>query len=196
MNIIESIRLAMRGLFANKLRSLLTMLGIIIGVGAVIALLSIGQGAQGAITEQIQGIGSNVIFIIPGSLTQGGASFGVGSLASLTEQDAEALAEPANCPDCAAVAPQITRSAQIIYRSSNTNASVMGTTPEYAFVRQVQTTEGSFFSVQEYASASRVAVLGSSVAGDLFGEESPVCLCPPPVRDSLAPQPPEVVAGL
>ena len=174
MNIIESIRLAMRGLFANKLRSLLTMLGIIIGVGAVIALLSIGQGAQGAITSQIQGIGSNVIFTIPGSLTQGGASFGMGSLASLTQQDADAIADPASCPDCAAVAPQITRNAQIIYRSSNTNASVVATTPEYAFVRQAVASEGGFFTAQEYSSASRVAVLGSSLAEDLFAEESPI----------------------
>jgi putative ABC transport system permease protein len=174
MDIVESIRLAMRGLSANKLRSGLTMLGIIIGVGAVIALLSIGQGAQKAITEQIQGIGSNLIFIIPGSLTQGGASFGLGSLASLTMEDAEAIADPANCPDVAAVAPQQTRNAQIIYRNRNTNASVVGTTPEFAFIRRLELDQGHFFDEQDLASAARVAVLGGRLAIDLFETESAV----------------------
>jgi putative ABC transport system permease protein len=174
MNILESIRLAARGLSANKMRSVLTMLGIIIGVGAVIALLSIGEGAQAAITEQIQGIGSNLIFVIPGSLTQGGASFGVGSLASLTLEDAEAIADARNCPDVAAVAPQITRSAQVIYRNRNTNTSVVGTTPEFAFVRKTEADEGDFFNTQESASSSRVAVLGARLASDLFDEMSPI----------------------
>jgi putative ABC transport system permease protein len=174
MDIIESVRLATRGLAANKLRSALTMLGIIIGVGAVIALLSIGQGVQAAITEQIQGIGSNVIFVLPGTLTQGGASFGAGTLATLTQEDAQAIADPANCPDVAAVAPQQQRSLQIIYRSRNTHASVVGTTPEYAFVRKAEPAEGQFFGDQEAASSARVAVLGAQLAVDLFDQESPV----------------------
>jgi len=174
MNLIESIRLAMRGLAANKMRSALTMLGIIIGVGAVIALLSIGQGAQAAITEQIQGIGSNLIFVIPGTFMQGGASFGLGSLASLTLDDAEAIADPANCPDVMAVAPQLTRNAQIIYRNRNANANVVGTTPDYAFVRKVELEQGHFFNAQELTSSARVAVLGASLAIDLFDAESPV----------------------
>ncbi len=174
MDMMESVRLAMRGLAANKLRAGLTMLGIIIGVGAVIALLSIGQGAQSAITEQIQGIGSNLIFVFPGSLTQAGASFGAGTLASLTLTDAEAIADPINCPDCAAVAPQQSRNAQIIYRSANTNATVVGTTPEFAFVRKMDLAEGDFFSVQESVSSQRVAVLGSRLAEDLFDVESAI----------------------
>jgi putative ABC transport system permease protein len=174
MNILESVRLAAHGLSANKLRSALTMLGIIIGVGAVVSLLSIGQGAQAAITNQIQGIGSNVIFVLPGTLTQGGASFGAGSLATLTLEDAEAIAEPANCPDVAAVAPQQQRSLQIIYRSRNTNASVVGTTPEYSFVRKAEPAEGQFFDDLAMASSARVAVLGARIATDLFDLESPV----------------------
>ncbi len=174
MNIIESIRLAMRGLSANKMRSALTMLGIIIGVGAVIALLSIGQGAEKAITEQIQGIGSNLIFVVPGSLSQGGASFGMGSLASLTLEDAEAIADPIDCPDVAAVAPQVARTAQIIYRNRNTNTTVVGTTPEFTFVRKFTVEQGSFFNGQELSSSARVAVLGSRLAEDLFELESPV----------------------
>ena len=174
MDMIESIRLATRGLSANKMRSVLTMLGIIIGVGAVIALLSIGQGAQKAITEQIQGIGSNLIVVIPGSLTQGGASFGMGTLASLTLEDAEAIANPLDCPDVAAVAPQVNRSAQIIYRNRNTNTTVMGTTPDFAFVRKSTVEQGSFFGAQELSSSARVAVLGGRLAADLFDELSPV----------------------
>ncbi|MBM4430639.1 MAG: FtsX-like permease family protein [Chloroflexi bacterium] len=174
MDILESIRLAMRGLAANKMRSVLTMLGIIIGVGAVIALLSIGQGAQKAITAQIQDIGSNLIFVFPGSLTQGGASFGAGTLASLTLEDAAAIADPFNCPDVAAVAPQISRSAQIVYRSRNANASVIGTTPEFLFVRKLGVAQGAFFSPQESVSSARVAVLGSRLAENLFDAESPI----------------------
>jgi putative ABC transport system permease protein len=174
MNVLESIRLAARGLSANKMRSALTMLGIIIGVGAVIALLSIGEGAQAAITEQIQGIGSNLILVIPGSLNQGGASFGTGSLASLTLDDAEAIGDPRNCPDVADVAPQITQSAQVIYRNRNTSTSVVGTTPEFVFVRKTDVDEGSYFSTQESASSARVAVLGARLASDLFDEMSPM----------------------
>jgi len=140
----------------------------------VIALLSIGQGAQAAITEQIQGIGSNLIFVIPGTFMQGGASFGLGSLASLTLDDAEAIADPANCPDVMAVAPQLTRNAQIIYRNRNANANVVGTTPDYAFVRKVELEQGHFFNAQELTSSARVAVLGASLAIDLFDAESPV----------------------
>jgi putative ABC transport system permease protein len=174
MGVFESVRLATRGLSANKMRSVLTMLGIIIGVGAVIALLSIGEGAQSAITEQIQDIGSNLIFVIPGSLTQAGASFGAGSLASLTLEDAEAMANTANCPDCAAVAPQSTRSLQVIYRGANTYASVVGTTPELSIVRKLDLAQGDFFSGQDWATAARVAVLGYSIAEDLFDVESPL----------------------
>jgi putative ABC transport system permease protein len=174
MNIIESIRLAMRGLSANKMRSALTMLGIIIGVGAVIGLLSIGQGAQAAITEQIQGIGSNLIFVIPGTFSQAGASFGMGSVSSLTLEDAEAIANPLNCPDVAGVAPQLTRSAQIIYRNRNTSTTVMGTTQDFATVRKAGLEQGSFLSVQEVASSARVAVLGGRLAVDLFDTQSPL----------------------
>ena len=174
MDIVESVRLATRGLSANKLRSVLTMLGIIIGVGAVVSLLSIGQGAQAAITDQIQGIGSNLIFVFPGTLTQGGASFGAGSLATLTLEDAEAIADPVNCPDVAAVAPQQQRNLQVIYRSRNTNASVLGTTPAFSFVRNAEPAAGRFFDEQDMAASARVAVLGARIARDLFDEEDPV----------------------
>jgi putative ABC transport system permease protein len=174
MNILESIRLAMRGLLANKMRSILTMLGIIIGVGAVIALLSIGQGAQAAITEQVQGIGSNLLFVIPGTFRQGGVAFSMGSLASLTLDDAKAMADPNNCPDVAAVSPEMTRNAQVVYRNRNANANVIGAAPEYVFVRKAEVDQGTFFSAQDLSSSGRVAVLGGSLATDLFDAESPV----------------------
>jgi putative ABC transport system permease protein len=170
MDIIESIRLAMRGLAANRLRAVLTMLGIIIGVGAVIALLSIGQGVQQAITQQIESIGSNLIFIMPGNLIQGGMSFGAGTSATLTMEDAEAIANPLNCPDVAAVAPQQQRNAQIIYRNRNTNSSVVGTTPDYAYIRKADLDQGQFFDEQDMLSSTRVAVLGGRLASDLFDE--------------------------
>jgi putative ABC transport system permease protein len=174
MDVIESVRSALSGLSANKLRSTLTMLGVIIGVGAVIALLSLGQGAQAAVTSQIQSIGSNLIFVVPGAATQGGVSFGMGSLASLTVEDAAAMADPTLCPDVLVVAPQIMRSAQVIYRNRNTNVSVYGTTPEFEFVRKLGLSEGLFFDSQHQSAVARVAVLGHSIAVDLFGDLSPL----------------------
>ncbi len=174
MDILEGVRSALSGLSANKLRSALTMLGIIIGVGAVIALLSIGQGAQAAITEQIQGIGSNLIFVLPGSLQSGGVSFGAGTLASLNVADAQAIADPSRCPDVLAVAPQFIRSAQVIYRNRNSNVSISGTTPAFEFVRKVEVIEGTFFTIQDESFGARVAVLGGRIAVDLFDDASAI----------------------
>lgn len=168
MNIIESIRIAMRGLLANKMRSGLTMLGIII------ALLSIGQGVQAAIAEQIRGIGSNLIFIMPGAIEQGGAMMTAGSAATLTLEDAQAIADPANCPDVAAVAPGFSRNARVVYGGQNVNALITGTTPDYEYVHNFRVQEGRFLDARDLHVLSRVAVLGSTAAEDLFGEESPI----------------------
>src|SRR5512142_2147609 len=105
MNPIESMRVALHSLSANKLRSILTMLGIIIGVGAVIALLSIGQGAGAAITKQVQGIGSNLVFVFPGQASNSGVRAGTGTAATLTLADSDALENNGCCPDIARVAP-------------------------------------------------------------------------------------------
>jgi len=174
MNIIESIRVALRGLMANKMRSGLTILGIVIGVGAVIALLSIGEGAQAAIMEQIQGIGSNLIFVVPGAIQQGGVRTALGSAATLTFEDAEAIADPANCPSVAAVAPVLTRNAQVIYMSRNVNTSIQGTTPEFQHIRNFPVREGRFLEEQDLDTAARVAVLGSMTAEELFGGADPI----------------------
>ncbi len=167
MNLIESVRLALRALTTNKLRATLTMLGIIIGVMSVVALLSIGQGAQASITGQIQSIGSNLIYVTPGQRREGGINTGIAS-ATLTLADAETIAEAV--PDIAAVAPEYSRNAQVVYREQNTNTRVIGTTPAYMMVRNVYPAQGMFFSPSDNALARRVAVLGPDVAQDLFGE--------------------------
>jgi putative ABC transport system permease protein len=171
MNLIESVRLALRALTTNKLRATLTMLGIIIGVMSVVALLSIGQGAQASITGQIQGIGSNLIYVMPGQLRERGVNTGMAA-ATLTLADAEAIAEAV--PDIAAVAPEYSRNAQVVYRDQNTNTRVIGTTPAYMTVRNVYPAQGEFFSLSDNTLDRRVAVLGPDVAQDLFGSRPAV----------------------
>ncbi len=174
MNIFESVRLSFRALGANKLRAMLTMLGIIIGVGAVIALLSVGQGAGAAITEQVQGIGSNLVFVFPGQASNSGVRGGFGSASTLTLADANALADRACCPAVAAVAPQYTRNAQITGGGTNTNTSVNGTTPSYLFIRNWRAASGRFIEQRDLESVARVAVLGKATAKTLFGAQDPV----------------------
>jgi len=174
VNVLESIRIALRALTANKLRATLTMLGIIIGVGAVIALMSIGQGVQASVTEQIQAIGPNIIFITPGAIQQGGVQSAQGQAATLTSEDAVALSDPLAAPDIAAVAPSFTSRAQIVYGGNNVNSQVNGVTPEYALVRNYQVAEGSFITKQHVDALSRVAVLGATVVQNLFAGEDPI----------------------
>ena len=128
MNVVESMRIALRSLSANKMRSGLTMLGIIIGVMAVVAMLSIGQGAQAAITNQIDSIGTNLLFIRPGATQQGGVRSAEGSAATLTVEDAQALVGVSNV---VAVAPEVDSFGQVAYLGNNANARVIGVTPDY-----------------------------------------------------------------
>ena len=174
MSIRQSIRIALFALMANKLRATLTMLGIIIGVGAVVGLLAIGNGAQGAILQSIQGIGSNLILVLPGSLRTGTAMNRSTSYDVLTVEDAEAIARPGNCSNCGAVAPQFDRNAEIVYRSASTYATVTGTTPDFQQIRNFALEKGQFFTNQEVASSSRVAAIGADLADELFGPEEPV----------------------
>jgi len=174
MNVMESIKIAMSSLAANKMRSALTMLGIIIGVGAVIALMAVGEGAQVAITEEIRGIGSNLIFVIPGDVYRGGAMLAAASATTLTLEDAEAIADPANCPDVAAVVPSFLNNGQVVHGNQNVNTRIRGTTPDFPLVYNFHLQEGEFFSRQDMTAMSRVAVLGARTAEDLFGEESPL----------------------
>jgi len=172
MNVFESMRVALRNLGANRLRSALTMLGIIIGVGAVIALLSIGQGAGAAITEQVQGIGSNLIIVFPGTAPRPGSAAAVAG--TLTLADANALEDRACCPSIAAVAPVYQRTAQIANGANNTNTPVVGVTPAYETIRNWHAATGRFIDERDLQSVTRVAVLGKATAKTLFGSEDPV----------------------
>ncbi len=174
MNLIESIKVSFRALGANKLRSTLTMLGIIIGVGAVIALLSIGQGAGAAITSQVQGIGSNLIFVFPGQASTAGIRSAFGSATTLTLADALALTERACCPSIAGVAPTFNRNAQITGGGNNTATTVTGTTPSYEQVRNFRAARGRFFDPRDYDAAARVALLGVITAKTLYPNQDPI----------------------
>jgi putative ABC transport system permease protein len=168
LDLADSLRVASGALSANKMRSSLTMLGIIIGVAAVIALLSIGQGVQQTVTEQIQSAGSNLLFIVPGQMTQAG---GFEYEASLTYKDAQAIADPMNVPDVALVAPIMQGSAQVSYGSEDTTTTVAGVSSDYDVVRNLEVDLGRFITAQDEDRRARVAVLGSSAAEQLFGAE-------------------------
>ncbi len=158
-------------IIANKVRSGLTMLGIIIGIGSVIAMVSIGQGAQGQIESSIQSIGSNLIIITPGfqrgAAGGGGANAGRGSATTLTQSDADAISKDVS--SIAAVAPELSRRYQITSKGTNTNTSAIGTTLSYPGVRNVEVESGSFISEQHLQGLSKVAVLGPTTRDDLFG---------------------------
>jgi len=157
-------------LSANKARSGLTVLGIVIGISSVIAMIAIGQGAQGSIQSSIQSIGSNLILVTPGVQRTPGAqvSAGRGSARSLTQDDADAISREIVL--ARAVAPEISGRYQITSKGKNTNTSVAGVTSSYPTVRNVEVEQGSFVSDQNLRSLSKVAVLGSTTSLDLFGE--------------------------
>jgi len=170
MSVMESLRLAFRALAANKLRAALTMLGIIIGVGAVITLMSAGEGVSVYIEEQFQGIGTNLLFVFPGSEeeTSGGPPGALASTAELTNGDAEALVDPIRAPDVAAVSPQVLNTAVVATSRRDTVAQVQGVVPEFAQVRNWFPEVGSFIDPENMNSRARVAVLGQTVVEDLF----------------------------
>ncbi len=166
MNVVEQIRLALRALSVNKLRSALTMLGIIIGVGAVITLLSVGEGVQNLVRSQLQSIGTNLLFVVPGNLGANALRSGTG----MTLEDAQAIADPFNVPDVVAVAPEILSNADVSRGKTSLRISVSGVTPDYAKVRNRTVQFGSFIDDGDINARSRVAVIGSRVAERLFDE--------------------------
>ncbi|MBC7232796.1 MAG: ABC transporter permease [Chloroflexi bacterium] len=168
MNVIESVRIALRSLAANKLRAGLTMLGIIIGVGAVIALVAVGAGAQAQVTQQFQSLGSNLLVVSPGRVFFRGVSLGAATAQSLTNDDVEAIARLAKA--VAAIAPEYSTRAQVVYGSKNTQTTVVGVTPEYLTVRNWKIERGRFIDELDVSGQAKVAVLGASVVEDLFGE--------------------------
>jgi putative ABC transport system permease protein len=171
MNMLESMRLAWRALRANKLRAGLTMLGIIIGVGAVITLMSVGDGVQNYITDKFRGIGAHLLFIFPGSVQDpmsGVEALMSGKGAILTVGDAEALADPLRVPDVVAVAPELTRFGRVSVGTEETLTQVSGVLPEFKQVRTWYPVVGEFIGAQDVDGRSRVVVLGQTVVEDLF----------------------------
>ncbi|MDP1643877.1 MAG: ABC transporter permease [Thiobacillus sp.] len=162
---------AWHALVTHRMRSFLTMLGMMIGVAAVILMLAIGQGAQAMVRDSIESMGSNLFIIMSGATTAGGARVAGGMAPTLTFDDANAIRE---LDDIAAAAPVSPGSAQLIFGGINWSTSVFGTTPDYAVVRDWPMASGSFFSEADVRSGARVTVIGAVVARELFGDEDPI----------------------
>jgi putative ABC transport system permease protein len=169
--LLSSIRIALRALRVNSARSGLTMLGIIIGVAAVIAMVGVGAGATARIQQQIQSIGSNLIMVLPGSISSNGVRLGSGGVATLTEDDAKAIA--AECSSVAAVVPTVRGGVQVVYGNSNWATTAQGVTPDYMIIRDSTMMSGEFFTTQDVDAAAKSAVLGETVAQNLFGDSDP-----------------------
>ena len=167
MNFLESIRVSLRALRANKLRSALTMLGMIIGVAAVIAMVGIGNGATASITSQIQGLGSNLLTISSGQSNTGGVKGGAGSSSSLSMTDVSKIKVDTAIK---AVAPVASTNAQLVIGKGNTSTTITGTTQDYATIKNVTVTSGRYITTEDVASSARVAVLGPTVVTNLFGD--------------------------
>jgi len=168
----STFRISFRALKVNKMRSTLTMLGIIIGVGAVIAMLAIGTGASKRIADQISSMGSNLLIILPGSTTAGGVRMGSGTQPTLTIGDAEAILR--ECPSVSNVAPVLNGVAQVVYGHLNWSTGVVGTTPSMLTVRDWPLSAGRPFAEQDVKSATKVCLLGQTVVNNLFGDMNPV----------------------
>jgi putative ABC transport system permease protein len=172
MNLYAASKVAYRSLRANKMRSILTMLGMIIGVAAVIAMVAIGAGANERISAQIASVGSNLILILPGSTTSGGLRSGFGGVPTLTMGDARAIGK--ELPAVRLSTPSVRSTAQVVYGNQNWSTIIQGVTPEFFQIRDWMLTGGRYFTGADVEASSKVAVLGQTVAGNLFGEESPI----------------------
>jgi len=170
----EIVEEAGRTLTLNKLRTGLAMLGIIIGIGSVIALVSLGQSSQAAVSSQIESLGANLLTISPGSQRGGFIQGGAGSATTLTLEDAQAIATSPTVTDVANVSPEYSRRAQVTAGGKNTNTSVTGVMPIYSSIHKVGIAEGQFLSEGDDARQSKVAVLGPAVVTDLFGTTDPI----------------------
>jgi len=172
IGIPSTFKISLRALRVNKMRSALTMLGIIIGVGAVITMLAVGTGASERISEQMASIGSNLLIVMPGSSTSGGLRMGSGTQSTLTQDDAEAIAR--ECPAVSDVAPTFNGAAQVVYGNQNWSTGITGTTPGVIPVRDWLLSSGRAFTDQDVRNATKVCLLGQTVADNLFGNADPI----------------------
>jgi putative ABC transport system permease protein len=172
MNVLMVFKIAGRALVRNTMRSVLTMLGIIIGVGAVIAMVAVGQGAKAQIESQIASIGSNLLMVFPGSTTQGGVHAGSGSVTTLTEDDALAIQKELTSVRLAA--PSLRTVAQVVSANQNWSTAVTGSSPEYFVVRDWSFESGGPFTQSDYDGATKAGVIGKTVATNLFGSQDPI----------------------
>jgi putative ABC transport system permease protein len=176
MKVIRYLQVALESIIAHKLRAILTMLGIIIGVAAVLITMGIGRGAAANITARIESQGTNLLTINPGASSTAGVRGESGSARTLTMGDAAALANWEAHPDVALVAPEYAANAQLVYGSNNSQNQITGVTAEYMTVRKLELASGRFLTGEEIDTQSHVVVLGSEVAGELFENENPVGL--------------------
>ncbi|CQR71860.1 Macrolide export ATP-binding/permease protein MacB [Sporomusa ovata DSM 2662] len=168
----ESVKIALDALVSNKLRSILTMLGIIIGVGAVIAMVSIGMGVRDKVSNSIASLGSNLIIVIPGAASSSGVRQAAGTNITLTLKDAEAMAREVY--GIGEVAPSVSKQYQMVAGNMNWTTNVQGTTPEYLEVRNLSVQAGSFITDEDVETRNRVAVIGTTVASNLFTNINPI----------------------
>jgi putative ABC transport system permease protein len=169
---LEPLFMAWTAVVTHKLRSILTVLGVVIGVAAVIILMSVGKGATAQILSSFTNLGTNLIYIQPGSTSEGGVRMGFGSASTLTLEDGEAIAS--SVPDVVAVAPTSQSGTQVIAGSENMMVRITGVTPDYPTVFGSKLADGEFLNQSEYDRKSRAAVLGSAVSETLFGDDSPI----------------------
>ncbi len=172
MSVWQSVRIAGRALRVNKLRSALTMLGIIIGVSAVIAMVGVGAGAQARVAEQIQSLGSNLIIVLSGSTTSSGVRLGTGSQLTITEDDANAIAR--EIPAVQVAAPSVRGGAQVVFGNLNWSTAIQGVTPDYFEAREWPIIDGRPIFPEDLEGATKVALLGQTTALNLFGESEPL----------------------
>ena len=172
LNLLQIYKVALVALRRNPMRTLLTMLGVIIGVGCVVAMVAIGQGASSAIQSQIGALGTNMLIIFSGSHSAGGVRGGMGSVQTLTVDDAAAIVR--ECPSVAIAEPGVRTGAQLVFGNQNWSTSVQGTGPDFPTIRAWALAKGSYFTHEDIKAATKVAVLGATVVENLFGDTNPV----------------------
>ena len=172
LQIWQTTLIALRALRRNKMRSMLTALGIIIGVASVVAMVAVGNGAQARITSQVSALGQNLLTVFAGSKKSGGVNSGLGSASAITLADAEAIQR--EVPDVAAVSPEVSVTAQAIANGRNWSTTVVGESPDYLKIRDWKLAAGSMFNQSDIRSAAKIAVIGSKTANELFGPLNPV----------------------